>query len=41
MFIKVFWKMLRFDGSIRQREYYWMKTLKTLYSDGLNNESDC
>ena len=22
------------------REYYWMKVLKTLYSDGLNIESD-
>ena len=23
-----------------KREYYWMRTLKTLYPDGLNIESD-
>ena len=23
-----------------KREYYWMRTLKTLYPDGLNLESD-
>ena len=23
-----------------KREYYWMRTLKSLYSDGLNLESD-
>ena len=24
-----------------KREFYWMRTLKTLYPNGLNYESDC
>ena len=28
------------DSDPTKPEYYWMKTLKTLYPDGLNIESD-
>ena len=28
------------DSNPAKREYYWMRTLKTLYPDGLNIESD-